>query len=443
MFTKLRNRFLLLNLSITSGIMILAFGIVYYITSSNLEEDIRQQLQAPPEAQVRMAAVPGGAGLPAETGEFRHAIRNVYMGGTGTFHAEVDGNGQILRIESGVHLPEESYQKLVEIAWKNQDEQEVIKQDNRQWRYIVSPIRLQVVGENGAPPAVERQNYSIRFLDVTEMNRALAQLIMALVLVGIGTLFGISAVSLYFANRAIRPIRHAWEKQKQFVADASHELKTPISVIHANCDALAASRQDTVQNQMKWIENIRGGADRMARLVHDLLILARTDDDQASPHFARFNFSEVVESAVRSMEAAATGKNLAFTRTVEPGLMTIGDPDGIRQVVEILLDNAVKYANPDGWIALSLARAGRRIDFSISNSGPGIAKEDLPRVFDRFFRADRSRTHEDGSYGLGLAIAQSIVRRHGSEIRVRSVENVSTTFSFSLQEARTLREEPA
>jgi len=104
-------------------------------------------------------------------------------------------------------------------------------------------------------------------------------------------------------------------------------------------------------------------------------------------------------------------------------------------VVEIPLDNAIKYANPDGWIALSLARTGRRIAFSITNSGPGIAKEDLPRVFDRFFRADRSRTHQDGSCGLGLSIAQSIIRRHGSEIRVRSEENVATTFSFSLAAA--------
>ena len=288
------------------------------------------------------------------------------------------------------------------------------------------------MGEDGIPVAVEERNYSMLFLDVTEMYGTLDELLTTLALVGVCTLVVIFAISLHFANRAIRPIREAWEKQKQFVADASHELKTPLSIIHANCDALAASRDDTIGNQMKWIDYIRGGADRMAKLVHDLLILARTDDERASPRDVRFNLSEVIGEVARSMEAAALSKGLSFTRSIEPDLIAVGDPDGIRQAAEILLDNAVKYANPGGWISLSLIRTGRRALFSVANSGPGIAKEDLPRVFDRFFRADRSRTHRDGSFGLGLPIAQSIIRRHGGEIRVRSEENVSTTFSFSL-----------
>jgi signal transduction histidine kinase len=428
----LRNKFLLLNLSVTSGVIILAFGFVYFITYSNLQADIRERLQSQPEAQMRVSSSEGMAGRPAEQGASRSAIRNVAADGAGTFHVEVDEDGRIVRIESAVNLPEDAYRRLAAIAWNNRNTDKVIKADNREWRYAVSPIRVQVVGEDGVPLAVEQHNYNILFLDVTEMNGTLAQLLTTLLLVGIGTLIVIFAISLYFANRAIRPIREAWEKQKQFVADASHELKTPLSIIRANCDALAASREDTIQNQMKWIEYIRTGADRMARLVHDLLILARADDERARPNPVRFNFSLLVDRAARSMEAAAVGKGLSVTRSIEPDLIAAGDPDGISQVVEILLDNAIKYANSDGWIALSLARNGRRIAFSITNSGPGIAKEDLPRVFDRFFRADRSRAHQDGSFGLGLSIAQSIIRRHGSEIRVRSVENVATTFSFSL-----------
>jgi len=431
-FTKLRNKFLLLNLSVTSGVIILAFGFVYFITYSNLQADIRERLRARPEVQMRVASAESMAGRPEEQGGVQSAVRNVVANGAGTFQVEVDEDGRIVRIESAVNLPEDVYRELAAIAWNNRDTDKVITADNREWRYAVSPIRIQVVGEDGVPLAVEQHNYNILFLDVTEMNGTLARLLATLLLVGIGTLVVIAAVSLYFANRAIRPIREAWEKQKQFVADASHELKTPLSIIRANCDALAASREDTIQNQMKWIEYIRAGADRMARLVQDLLILARTDDERAGPNPVRFNISQVVDRVARSMEAAAAGKGLSVTRSVEPDLIASGDPDGISQVAAILLDNAIKYANPDGWIALSLARSGRRIVFSITNSGPGIAKEDLPRVFDRFFRADRSRAHQDGSYGLGLSIAQSIIRRHGSEIRVRSEENAATTFSFSL-----------
>ena len=430
MFNKLRNKFLLLNLSITSSVIIAAFGFVYFITDSNLQADIRQRLHAQPVTQMRI-----GSSTPdhqTEQGGSQSAVRHVVADGANTFHVEADADGRIVHIESAVHLPEESYRQLAEIAWNNRDENEVIKWNNRQWRYAVSPIRVQAVGEDGIPFAAEQPNYSILFLDVTEMNRTLAQLLTTLLLVGLGTLILIFIISLYFANRAIKPIREAWDKQKQFVADASHELKTPLSIIHANCDALAANREDTIQNQMKWIEYIRAGTNRMAKLVNDLLTLAKTDDGRLSMRSVHFNFSEVVEHVFRSMEAAAMSKRITVTRSIEPDRIAIGDPDAIRQAVEILLENAIKYTNPEGWIALALAKPGRHIEFSIANSGPGIAKEDLPKVFDRFFRADRSRTHEDGSYGLGLSIAQSIIKQHGSEIKVKSVEKVSTAFSFTI-----------
>lgn len=433
MFTRLRNQFLLLNLSVTSGVIILALGLVYFIMYGNLQAEIRARLQAHPQAQMRVESVADRADRTAEADGDPSAVWSAAAAdGAGTFHVEVDESGEIVRIESAVPLPESSYRRLAAIAWNNRDVDRVIRSDGREWRYSVSPIRVRIVGQDGEPLAVEQHNYSILFLDVTEMNQALARLLTTLVLVGIGTLVVISAASLHFANRAIRPIRDAWEKQKQFVADASHELKTPLSVIRANCDALAANPDDAIRNQMKWIEYIRGGADRMAKLVHELLILAGTDDERLQFRRVRFHVSGMVEEVARSMEAAAAGKGLTVTRSIEPELLAVGDPDGIRQAVEILFDNAVKYADPGGWITVSLARMGRRIVFSIANSGPGIAREDLPRVFDRFFRADRSRTHQDGSFGLGLPIAQSIVRRHGSEISVRSEEHVSTTFSFAL-----------
>ncbi|GIV82050.1 MAG: histidine kinase [Anaerolineae bacterium] len=436
MFTRLRNKFLLLNLFVTSGVIILAFGFIYFITYSNLQADIRQRLQAQPAAQMRLPSTEDVAGRLGESDVNQSVVRNVMAEDAGTFQVEVDKDGQIIRIESAVNLPEDTYRQLAAIAWNHRGMDHVITLGNRQWRYAVSPIRVQIIGEDGAPLAVAEHNYNILFLDVTVMNETLRQLLMTLLFVGLGTLIVIFAVSLHVASQAIRPIREAWEKQKQFVADASHELKTPLSIIQANCDALVASREDTIQNQMKWIEYIRGGADRMTKLVHDLLILAKIDDESMVPRHGPFNLSEVIESASRSMEAAAMRKNLIVTHLIEPGLSANGDPDGIRQVVEILLDNAIKYANPGGWVTLSLTRAGRRITFTIANSGPGIAKEDLPKVFDRFFRADRSRTHTNGSYGLGLSIAQSIMKRHGSEIRVHSEENVATTFSFTLAAGR-------
>ena len=430
MFKKLRNQFLLLNLSITSAIITLAFGFVYFLTYSNLQADIRNRLQAQPEAQMQIVSdIPDPQTAQRES---QPSVRHVMTDGVSTFQVEVDANGEIVQIASSVHLPEESYRQLVEIAWNNRNEQEVIRLKNRQWRYAVSPIRVQVIGEDRIPVAGDPNTYSILFLDVTETYATLAQLLTTLLLVGALTLVVIFGISLYFANRAIQPIRESWERQKQFFADVSHELKTPLSIIHANCDALAANRDDTVASQMKWIDYIRAGTNRMTKLVHQLLTLAKADEGHPFLQMESFNISDVVNKVCRSMEAAAAGKGLSFTHSIAPDLIAKGDPDGIKQVVELLLDNATKYANPGGWIELSLARTGRHITFSISNSGPGIAKEDLPRVFDRFFRADRSRSHQDGSYGLGLSIAQSIIQQHGGEIKVKSEEQVSTTFSFAI-----------
>ncbi|MGG1613568.1 sensor histidine kinase [Paenibacillus sp. FSL K6-2441] len=430
MFSTLRNKLLFLNLSITSGVIIAAFAFVYFIAYSNLQADIRQRLHTQPETQIQVG--PDNPNQPSGQNGSPTTVRHRFADDISTFHVEVDEDGRIVRIESAVNLPESAYQQLVEIAWKNQDENEMIKLEDREWRYSVAPIRVQVVGEDGIPQAVNDQNYSLIFLDVTEMNSTLNQLLMTLLFVGISTLIVILGVSFYFANRAIKPIQGAWEKQKQFVADASHELKTPLSIIHANCDALVASQEDTIQNQMKWIDYIRAGTDRMGKLVQDLLILAKTDDERITLHKEHFNLSEVVDTVSQSMEAAIASKRLSLTRSIEPDLIVSGDPDGVSQVVGILLDNAIKYASPGGWIRLSLTRSGRRIEFSITNNGRGIAKEDLPKVFDRFFRADRSRTYKDGSYGLGLSIAQSIIKQHASVIKVRSVENQATTFSFSL-----------
>jgi signal transduction histidine kinase len=184
---------------------------------------------------------------------------------------------------------------------------------------------------------------------------------------------------------------------------------------------------------MKWLGYIRIGTDRMAKLVNDMLTLAKTEDARSIVRKVPVHVSKEVEDAIRSMEAAAALKRIRLTRSIEPNIVANGEPDCIRQIVAILFDNAIKYADSEGWIEMSLVRKNRHVTFTISNSGPGIAGQDVPKVFDRFFRADRSRTHADGSYGLGLSIAKSIVDRLGGEIRVSSIENEFTTFSFTIE----------
>lgn len=428
MFNRLRNKFLILNLSMTSGVIVAAFAFIYFITYGNMEADIRARLNNQPDLQVRVEEpdTPADAASPGAT------TAHISKDGSNLFHIEVDANGNLLNIDSFADLPDDVYRQAAEIAWNNRNSREVVQLGGRQWRYGITPIRVQVVRGDGVPVTVDEGTFNITFLDVTESRRTLMQLLGTLLFVGLCSIVVIFAVSLYFANRAIRPLRETWDKQKRFVADASHELKTPISIINANYDALVANREDTIANQMKWLDYIRVGTDRMAKLVNDLLMLARIEDAQLPVSKATFSVSREIDDVIRSMEAAAADKQIRLVRSIEPDIFIHGNPDDVRQLAAILFDNAIKYTNAEGWINLSLTKAKRHVVFSISNSGPGIAKDDLPRVFDRFFRADRSRTYRDGSYGLGLSIAKSIVDRLGGRIRADSVENGVTTFSITL-----------
>ncbi|KIL38635.1 histidine kinase [Gordoniibacillus kamchatkensis] len=430
MFTKLRNKFLILNMSITSMVMIAAFAIIYFISYSNIHSDIRNKLSSGPVTQV---AIEGNdLSDDAKKGGTMAAVQHVEIGGPPLFHIEVDANGKMVNVDSFIDMPQETYTKAAEIAWSNKKNNSSITIEGKQWQYAIERVSKSVVLGNGKQLNTVESNYLITFLDVTEANKTLLQLLTTLIFVGVGMLAVIFIISLIFANRAIRPIAETWEKQKQFVADASHELKTPLSIINANFDVLMANQEETVQSQLKWLGYIRIGTDRMAKLINDLLALARLETIHVEAPKTPFNMSDVIRDVMLSMEAAAMEKGIKLTYSIEPDLLIKSDPEKVQQVTAILLDNAIKYANERGQIHISLLKSKRHAVCSIKNSGKGIPKQDLPKVFDRFYRADPSRTHENGSYGLGLAIAKTIMDGLGGEIQATSAENEWTTFTFTL-----------
>ncbi|MEL7564720.1 MAG: HAMP domain-containing sensor histidine kinase, partial [Dehalobacterium sp.] len=326
----------------------------------------------------------------------------------------------------------ESYSKAAEIAWSNKESNAAITLEDKQWRYSVAQVRKKVVNGNGQQYSVLENKYQIMFLDVTEYNNRLSDLFTTLLFVGLIMLFAILIISLYFANRAIKPITEAWKKQKRFVADASHELKSPLSIINANYDALLANQEETIKSQLKWLDYIKIGTDRMTKLINDLLSLAKLEDVNSETRKMPFNISNAIYDVMQSMEAVVIEKSIKLTHSIEPDIIVKGDAESVKQVVTILLDNAIKYSNENGQVDISLIKSKRQAVFSITNSGKGITKQDLPKVFDRFYRADPSRTHENSSYGLGLSIAKAITDRLDGEIHVTSVEDEYTTFTFTL-----------
>ena len=234
-------------------------------------------------------------------------------------------------------------------------------------------------------------------------------------------------ISLVSANRSIKPIEESYNKQKQFVADASHELKTPLASIRANTDVLLSKRSSTIGEEYKWLQYIKDEADRMTVLTNDLLILARSDADEGEKMYPEISFSDVVEDVLLENEAVAFENGVELQSDICEGVTMTAPPEGLKQLVLILIDNAVKYTPKGGRIHVRLARDGGRIVFEVENDGE-INREDLPHIFERFYRADKSRARESGGYGLGLAIAESLTHGMGGRITAQS-ENGTTKFT--------------
>lgn len=242
-------------------------------------------------------------------------------------------------------------------------------------------------------------------------------------------------ISHLLAKLALRPVEAAWTSQRQFVADASHELKTPITVILANTDMVLAHPGDTVADQGKWLDYIRDEAVGMKKLVEDLLFLAKGDARQTSQPTAPVLLSQVVNETLLSFEPVAFEAGVTLNETVIPELWVRGDQGQLRRLVMILLDNGVKYAGERGVVTVTLAEVGDKVALSVHNTGEPIAAQHLPHIFERFYRADAARNRERGGYGLGLSIAKTIADAHSAKLTAASSETEGTTFTATFSRA--------
>ncbi len=238
----------------------------------------------------------------------------------------------------------------------------------------------------------------------------------------------VSLVIAWILSRwAVKPVRVAFDKQKRFVADASHELKTPLAVISANLDVLAG---ETGEN--KWIGYIRGEIKRMSKLVKDLLYLAKCDSEEVKYQFYAFDLSRAVMSSVLPFESTVFEQEKTLETDIAENVQYTGDESAIKQIVVILLDNAVKHTEKGALIKVSLTVSGSKKIVSVRNTGAGISAEDQKRIFERFYRTDKSRARDTGGYGLGLSIAKSIADIHHAKLSVSSVEGEYAEFSLVL-----------
>ncbi len=259
------------------------------------------------------------------------------------------------------------------------------------------------------------------------------------------TLAGIAVLALIIttgvgynmAGRAIIPLKEAYEKQRQFAADASHELRTPLSVVLASAELLDNDPSIKSPFLKQVIGDVRDEVKKMTKLVSDLLVVARSDNQALKLKLTRFDLGEVIDQTMRKMQPLAEKKNITLKREGEKEVFIRADEQKLKQLVLIFVDNALKYTPDGGSVSVRLSTPSpTRVSFDVQDTGIGISPEDQQKVFDRFYRVDKARSREMGGNGLGLAIAQEIVRLHNGIIDLKSEQGKGTTFTVTLRRGK-------
>jgi len=236
----------------------------------------------------------------------------------------------------------------------------------------------------------------------------------------------------YLARHALVPIKASWDKQQQFVTDASHELRTPIAVIKTNAELLLHYPDHTIEEESMRIAGILKESTRMGKLVATLLTLARADSNQIEMDFCGVRLPDLLRHIIEQIQPIAQMKGINISTEIDPHIKVKGDKERLHQLFIILLDNAVKYTPAKGHITVVSHINHGLAHVSIQDTGIGISKKDIPFIFERFYRGDKVRTRDDGGSGLGLAIAKWIIEKHGGKIRVDSVKGEGTQFHLQL-----------
>ena len=270
----------------------------------------------------------------------------------------------------------------------------------------------------------------IAFVDISLETAALRQMMASYLRIGLLSLLLLAGASFLLSLRVTRPVERAWRQQRQFFSDASHELKTPLTVILSNAEMLETS--DLPERESRWRDNILSESRQMKTLVEEMLTLSRTEDAQRKPTVADVDLSDLSEDCALAFEPVAFEAGKPLSWDVTPALTVSGDGEKLRRLLSILLDNAAKYGAAGEGIVLSLRAERSQAILSVANGSGGhpIPPEELPRLFERFYRADASRGEQSG-FGLGLPIAQAIAKEHHGALRAESDEK-TTRFTFTL-----------
>ena len=327
------------------------------------------------------------------------------------FTVQISSRGELITASGGYFdLTDREYiQEIVNAALLSDNETGELDEHNLRYLKSASPM-----------------GFTIVFSDTTTESATLKNMFYSCLTVFFMAMVVFWGISILLSRWVIKPVATAWNQQRQFVADASHELKTPLAVIMANAELM--QNDDTSEDdRKKFSHNILSTTYQMRSLVENMLEMARVDNGTLKMKFANLDFSQLVSDAILSFQLLYEEKGMGLRCAVTEGICLHGSEQHLYQVMDVLLDNALKYSTPNSMVSVDLSANGRVCTLSVASPGAPLSKEDLKNIFKRFYRADKARAM-NGSYGLGLAIAESIVEAHKGKIWAESDGECNTFY---------------
>lgn len=394
MTRKLRYKFIIIIMGIVTIMLCIIMSMIYFFTKRNLETGSIAMMQ-------NISDNPFLLRLP---NELHDDIRFPY------FTLQLDMRGNLIATGGGYYdLSDESFLKnLIDAAFSADAPVGIIEDYNL--RFFRKDTAV---------------NQILVYADISSELAALNNLLRNCIFIGIACFLAFLLISFLLAKWVVQPVDRAWQQQRQFIADASHELKTPLTVIMTNAELLQnADYEET--SQSAFSSSILVMSRQMRDLVEQMLELARTDHVQTHTVFSSLDFSRLVSDAVLPFEPVFFERGLTLRTEIAGNILVNGSPSELRQVLDILLDNAQKYSRENGTTWVTLQRRGKNhCLLAVADEGETIPPQDLKNLFKRFYRADQARSR-NGSFGLGLSIAESIIKRHKGKIWAESKNGINT-----------------
>jgi len=412
MVNKLKKNFILTNMIVMLVSLTTIFLYIYLSSAHSMKEESFDTLEA---SKLRISArqditkYKESSGSNVEDDEKRQVIETIdAYKGFSILKVEVDENNNVVEAIGDVFLEDNEIAESIKLI---DDEKGILLEYHL--RYLVDELN-------------EHNEYYL--IDISFEREVLVSLMFRLILIEVVALIVFFFISIQLSKMIVKPAEIAWDNQKQFIGNASHELKTPLTIILANSELLADSDLGSESNHAR-IGYVKQEANRMKSLVEELLFLAKFDEFADELIMERHNISDIIMESILMFDPIAYENQIGLQSDIHDDLYMDCVPNQIKQLNDIFLDNAVKYTTAGENIVVKLYKEKNQIVYSINNTGTFMTGDELEQIFNRFYQKDKARGKHKDSYGLGLAIAQKISQIHHGVITVESTPSNGTTFT--------------